>query len=64
MSQNQGLKNVKRGQSKAMKKLNHDSDANQRLDSIKQDLDTTKKDVRHKIQQIRSKEKYLQEKQK
>lgn len=35
MSQNKGLANVKKGQSKAMKKLNHDTDANVRLENLK-----------------------------
>jgi len=64
MSQNKGLKNVKKGQSQAMKWLNHDSDANQRLDNIKQDLADTKREVKGKIEHIRTKEKHLQEKQK
>lgn len=41
-SQNKGLKNVKKGQSKAMKSLNHDTDANQRLDNIKQEVEEYK----------------------
>lgn len=35
MSQNKGLVNVKKGQSKAMKKLNHDTDANTRLENLR-----------------------------
>ena len=35
MSQNKGLVNVKKGQNKAMKSLNHDNDANTRLENIK-----------------------------
>lgn len=42
MAQNQGLVNVKKGQSIALKKLNHDADANQRLDNIKQELAESK----------------------
>jgi len=63
MGQNKGLINVKKGQSKAMKKLNHDTDANTRLDHIKQDLFETKKQLREKAAKIRIKEKQLQEKQ-
>jgi predicted nucleic acid-binding Zn-ribbon protein len=64
MSQNKGLKNVKRGHNLAMKRLNHDTDANQRLDNIKHEVVDLKKEVRDKIEKIRTKEKDLQEKQK
>lgn len=63
MSQNQGLINVKKGQNRAMRKLNHDSDANTRLDNIKQEVFDTKKKLREKAAKIRTKEKQLQEKQ-
>lgn len=46
MSQNKGLKNVKKSQNIAMKKLNHDSDANQRLENIKHELSETRSHIR------------------
>ena len=42
MAQNKGLKNVKKGHNQAMMKLNHDTDANKRLEHIKQDVDNVK----------------------
>ena len=42
VSHKKGLINVKKGQSAAMRKLNHDVDANQRLDNIKQEVEEYK----------------------
>lgn len=64
MTQNKAMKNVKKSQSRAMKKLNHDDDANQRLENIKMELTQAKRDARDKTEKIRLKEKELQEKQK
>ena len=64
MAHNKGLVNVKKGQSVAMRKLNHDVDANQRLEGVKQEVEEYKRDVRAKAEQIRVKDKELQEKQK
>jgi len=63
LGQNKGLLSVKKGQSSAMKKLNHDSDANKRLETIKKEIMETKQSLREKAAKIREKEKQLQEKQ-
>ena len=64
MSQNKALKKVKKGQSHAMKKLNHDTDANQRLEHLKEEVSQAKQDAREKVEKIRIKGKELEKKQK
>lgn len=63
LGQNKGLISVKKGQNSAMLKLNHDSDANKRLENIKKEVMETKQSLREKAAKIRDKEKQLQEKQ-